>query len=163
MCRNSNLIVQRKNAEKISVEQTVFRLFWTLTRKTCISTGIFLAGLSKLLSTFPEDQLQSNISERRSWNLEDFWIVFEIFGTTAENIFQGWQNSKRCPGEQFMENTFSDEKNSLFFPILSDFLNFGEKLCQICEYRNLRIRGSFWGKTFFEIYITFHTSLDFEP
>ena len=161
--RSSNLSVQRKNVEKITVEQTVFRLFWTLTRKTCIFTGIFLAGLSKLLSTCPEDQLQSNISERRSWNLEDFWIVFEIFGTTAENIFQGWQNSSRCPGEQFMENIFSDEENSLFFLILSDFLTSGEKLCQICENRNLRIRGIFWGKTFFEIYITFHTSLDFDP
>ena len=106
MCRNSNLSVQRKNVEKFTVERTVFRLFWTLTRKTCIFTGIFLAGLSKLLSTCSEDQLQSNISERRSWNLEDFWIVFEIFGTTAENIFQGWQKSNRCPGEQFMENIF---------------------------------------------------------
>ena len=152
-----------KTSKKILLNKRFFVFFWFLTRKTCIFTGIFLAGLSKLLPTCPEDQLQSNISERRSWNLEDFWIVFEIFGTTEQNIFQGWQNSNRCPGEQFMENNFSDEKNSLFFPILSDFLTFGDKLCQICENRNLRIRGSFWGKTFFEIYITFHTSLDFDP
>ena len=86
---------------------------------------------------------------KMSWNLEDFWIVFEIFGTTAENIFQGWQNSNRCPGEQFMENIFSDEKNSLFFPILSDFVTSGEKLCQFCEPRNLRMPWSNWGNSFF--------------
>ena len=32
-----------------------------------------------------------------------------------------------------------------------------EKLRQSCETRNLCIRGSFWGKTIFEIYIIFHT------
>ena len=154
---------RRKTSLKKDLEHLVFRHFQTSTRKTCIVNGKFFPGLSNLLSKCPEEHLQSNVSERKSCKLMDFWINFVNFGTTAENIFQGWQNSNRCPGEQFMENIFSDEKNSLFFPILSDFLIFGEKLCQICENRNLRIRGSFWGKTFFEIYITFHTSLDFDP
>ena len=42
----------------------------------------------------------------------------------AEKFFQGWENSNRFPGEQFMKNIFSDEKNSLFFPILSGFFHF---------------------------------------
>ena len=54
VCRNSNLSVQRKNFKKNTLEQLVFRLFWNFTRKNCIFTGKFLAGLSKLLSTFPE-------------------------------------------------------------------------------------------------------------
>ena len=151
VCRNSNLSVQRKNVKKSTLEQLVCRFLWILTKETCIFIGKILAGLSKLLSMCPEKQLQSNISERGSWNFEGFWMVFEDFGTKAEILFQGWQSSKRCPGEQFVEKIFSKEKISLFFPILNDFLTSGEKFCQICETRNLRIRGIFGGKTIFEI------------
>ena len=99
----------------------VFRLFWTLPRKSCIFTAKFFAGLSKLLSTCPKEHLKSNISERKSWKLESFWIFFEFFGTNADNFFQCWQNSDICPREQFMD-FFSKEKNSLFFSNLSDCL-----------------------------------------
>ena len=37
----------------------------------------------------------------------------------AEKIFQGWQNGKRCPREQFMKKVFKKQKISLFFPIMS--------------------------------------------
>ena len=84
----------------------------------CIFTGRFLERLSELLSTCPEEHLQRNIFRRKSWKLEDFWIFSEVFGTMAKNLFKDWQNSNRCPGEQFMEKPFSKEKNSLFFPIL---------------------------------------------
>ena len=52
---------------------------------------------------------------------------------------------------------FSKERHSLFFPILSNFFPSSEKFRQSCETRNLCIRGSFGGKTIFEIYIIFHT------
>ena len=122
VCRNSNLSVQSKNFEKNTLEQLVFRLFRTLTRKTCIFTGKFLVGLSKLLFTCPEKHLRSNISETKSWKLGDFRIIFEIFRTMAENIFQVWQNNNRCPEGTDYWKTFSKEKTSLFFPFLSEFL-----------------------------------------
>ena len=150
MCRNSNLNVQKKNVfKKKDLENLIYRHFWTSTRKTCIVNGKFFAGLSKLLSTFPEDQLQSNISERRSWNLEDFRINFENFGTMVENIFQGWQNSNRFPGEQFMEKFFSKEKISIFFPILSGFVYFKRKLSPDLQKPQSTCAWKFLGKNIF--------------
>ena len=134
---------------KNTLEQVVFRLFWTLTRKTCIFTGRILSRLSKLLSTCPEKHLQSNISERKSWKLQDFRIIFEVFGTMAENIFRVGETAKDVQGNSPKKKFFIKRKFR-FFPILSVVLTSGEKLCQICENRNLRIRGRFWGKTFFE-------------
>ena len=52
---------------------------------------------------------------------------------------------------------FSKEKNSLFFSDCERMFTSSKKFCQSCENRNLCIGGSFWGKTFFEIYIIFHT------
>ena len=114
MCWNSNISVQRNNVKK-TVEQLVFRLFWILTRKTCVFAWKFLAGLSKLLSTCPVEHLQINISEWKSWKLEDFRIIFENFGTMAENLFRGRQNSNRCPREKFMEFFFQKRKIRNFF------------------------------------------------
>ena len=55
------------------------------------------------------------------------------------------------------ENFFSKEKNSLFFSDSEPMFTSSEIFCQSCETRNLCIRGNFWGKTIFEIYIIFHT------
>ena len=44
------------------------------------------------------------------------------------------------------ENFFSKERHSLYFPILSNFFPSSEFFRQICETRNLGIRGSFWVK-----------------
>ena len=107
---------------KKTVEQLVFGLVWILTRKTCVFAGKFMAGLSKLLLTCPVEHLQSNISEWKSWKLGDFWIIFEIFGTMAENLFRGRQNSNSCPREKFMEFFFQKRKIRYFFPILSECL-----------------------------------------
>ena len=119
---------RRKTSLKKDLEHLIYRHFWTWTRKTCIVNGKFFAGLSNLLFTCPEEHLQSSVSERKSWKLKDFRINFEIFGTMVKNIFQGWQNSNRFPGEQFMEKFFSQEEISLFFPILSGFFYFKRKL-----------------------------------
>ena len=114
MCWNSNLSVQRNNVKK-TVEHLVFRLFWILTRKKCVFAGKFLAGLSKIPSTCLVEHLQSKISECKSWKLEDFRIIFEVLGTMAGNLFQGWQNSNRCPREQFMKFFFQKRKFRYFF------------------------------------------------
>ena len=74
---------------KKTLEILVFRFSWTLTRKTCSCTGKFLAGLSKLLSTCPREPLKSNISGRKSWKLQDFRIIFEVFWTMVEKFYHG--------------------------------------------------------------------------
>ena len=79
----------------------------------------------------------------------------------AENIFRVGETAKDVQGNSPKKKFFKKRKFR-FFPILSAFLTSGEKLCQICENRDLRKRGSFWGQTFFEIQLTFHTSLDFD-
>ena len=135
---------------KKALEQLVFRLFWNLTRKTCVFTGRFLSRLSKLLSTCPEEHFQSNISERKSWKLQEFRIIFEVFGTMAANIFRVGETAKDVQGNS-PKKKFFKKRRFRFFPIMSAFLTSGEKLWQSCENRNLRILGSFWGKTFFEI------------
>ena len=147
---------------KKTLEQLVFCLFLTLTRKTCFFTGRFLSRLSKLLSTCPEEHFQINISERKFWKIQDFRIIFEVFGTMAENIFRVGKTAKDVQGNSPRKKFFKKRKFR-FFPILNAFLTSGEKLCQICENRNLSMRGSSWGKSFFQIYIIFHTSLDFDP
>ena len=88
VCWNSNLSVQGKTVKSF-VEQIVFRLFWILTRKACVFAGKFLAGLSKILWTCPVEHLQINISEWKSWKLEDFRIIFEVFGTMPKKKFSG--------------------------------------------------------------------------
>ena len=127
----------------------VFRLFWTLTRKTCIFTGKFLAGLSKLLFTCPVKHLRSNISERKSWKLGDFWMIFEVSGTMAENVFQVWQNSNRCPAGTVYWKTVSKEKNSIVFRFRATFYFERKKSARFAEpaiYVSVEAFGDFFLK-----------------
>ena len=138
-----------KISKNLLLNKWFFVIFGLWQEERVFFSGIFLAGLSKLLSTCPEEQLQSNISEKKSWNLEGFWMVFEDFGTMAEIFFQGWQNSKRCPGEQFVEKFFSKEKISLFFPILSGFFYFKRKFSPYLQKPQSTCAWKFLGKNIF--------------
>ena len=69
---------------KNTLEQLVFRLFLVFDKKTCVFTGKFLAMWSKLLSTCPEENLQSNISQRKSWKLQ---ILILIQKTLSRKVF----------------------------------------------------------------------------
>ena len=110
VCRNSNLCVHRKNVKKNTLEQLVFRLFLDFDKKTCVFTGKFLAMLSKLLSTCPGENLQSNISQRKSWKLQDFRIIFEVFGTMAENFFRVGKTAKDIQGNSLWKKFFKNWK-----------------------------------------------------
>ena len=79
----------------------------------------------------------------------------------AEKIFRVCKTVKDVQVNSLKK--FLQRENFAFFPILSDFLTSGAKLCQIFETRNLIMRGTNWGKSFFQIYIIFQTSLDFDP
>ena len=99
---------------KQTLEQLVFRLLWTLTRKTCIFTERFFSRLSKLLSTCPEEHLQSTISERKSWKLQDFRIIFEVFGTMAEKFFRVGKTVKDVQGNSLKKKFFIKRKFRFF-------------------------------------------------
>ena len=142
-------------------DKLVFRFSWTLTRKTCSFTGKFLAGLSKLLSTCPKEPLKSNISERKSWKLQDFRIIFEVFGTMAEKFYQGWQNRNRCPLEQYMKIFFKRETFAIF-PDSEQFLSFQRKFLTDLWNPQSRYPWKVLRKIIFEIYMFFHTSLKFD-
>ena len=140
---------RRKTPIKKDLEHLIYRPFWTSARKTCFFNGKFFCRVVKPTFSCPEEHLQSNVSERKSWKHKDFWINFEVFGTMAEKFFQGCQNSNRCPGEELFEKRFQKRKNHFFFDS-ERFFNLSEKICYKCETRKLRIRGKFLGKTFCE-------------
>ena len=121
VCRNGNQVYRAKIVKKY-LEKLVFRFSWNLTRKTCSFTAKFLAALSNILSTCPEEPLKSNISERKSWKLQDFRLIFEVFGTMAEIFFQGWQSTNRCPREHFMKTFFQKRDFRYFFRFWAIFL-----------------------------------------
>ena len=92
-----------------------FSSFLDFDKKSLCFCRKVLAGLSKILSTCPVEHLQIRFSEWKSWKLDDSRKSFEVFGTLAENLFQFWQNSNRCPREQFMKNFFLKRKIRYFF------------------------------------------------
>ena len=135
----------------------VFRLFWILTRKTCVFAVKFLAGLSKTLSTCPVEHLQSKFFEWKSWKLGDFRKIFEAFGTRMEKLFQGWQNSNRCPREQFMKTFFQKRKIRSFFRFCA-IVYFQQNFLPEFRKPQSMYPWEFLGKnTFWNIYIIFHT------
>ena len=143
-------VYRRNTWIKILPNEWFFVFFGFLARKTCVC--FYLKVFDRVVKTFFyvfRGTLQNIISERESWKFEDFWINFEVSRTIAENLFQGCQSSNRCPGEQFIEKSSSKEKNSLFFPILSDVFLSARNSPDL-QNSHLRIRGSFRGKTFFE-------------
>ena len=121
-CVETVIKCTERKTSKNTLEKLVFRFSWTLTRKSCSFTGEILAVLSKLLSTCPKETLKSNISERKSWKLQDFRLIFEVFGTMAEIFFQGWQSTNRCPREHFCENFFPKRDIRYFFRFWAIFL-----------------------------------------
>ena len=112
--------------------------------------------VAKNTLTCPVEHLQSKFSEWKSWKLEDFRKVFEVFGTRMEKLFQGWQNSNRCPREQFMKTFFPKRKIRSFFPILSQCLLPAKFFARVAK-RAIFVSVEVFGEKQFEIYIIFHT------
>ena len=134
--------------------------FWSFLdfekKNLCFRRKVFGRVVKNTL-TCPVEHLQSKFSERKSWKLEDFRKIFEVFGTRMEKLFQCWQNSNRCPREQFMKTFFQKRKIRSFFPILSQCLlpaKFFARVAKPASYVSVEVFGI---KTIFEIYIIFHT------
>ena len=120
MCRNSNLNIQIKEVTKILFKNWFFCLFWTLKRETGFFIGKFLAGLSKLLSTYPEEHrrpgkpfMGKNFSkEKKSLFfpfLSEFLLLAKNFGRFAKSAIY-----VSCIGGSFSGKTFF-EKFFYFF------------------------------------------------
>ena len=154
---------RRKTPSKKDLEHLIYRPFWTSARKTCFFNGKFFCRVVKPTFSCPEEHLQSNVSERKSWKHKDFWINFEVFGTMAEKFFQGCQNSNRCPGEELFEKRFQKRKNHFFFRFRAVFLIWVKKFAISAKPANYVSVENFWGKLFAKTYKIFHTSLVFEP
>ena len=114
VCRNSNQVYRGKNVKQYSWK-IGFSFFSDFNKKSCGFTGKFLAVLSKLLSTCLEEPLKSNIYGKKSWKLQDLRIIFEVYGTMAEKLFQGWRSTNRCPREHFTNFFFQKRDIRYFF------------------------------------------------
>ena len=75
---------------------------------------------------------------------KNFWS----FRDNGGKIFQTWQNSNRCPREQFMKNFFQKRKIRSFFRFWAN-VYFQRNPQSVYPWK-------FLGKTIFEIYIIFH-------
>ena len=155
VCWNNNLSVLGKNVKKLCWT-ICFSSFSDFDKKNlCFCRKVF-GRVVKKLSTCPVEHIQINISESKSWELEDFWIIFEVLGTMAENLFQGWQNSNRCPREQFMKFFFQKRKIRYFFRFWAN-VYFQRKLSPELRNPQSMFPWKFLGKTIFEKYIISHT------
>ena len=154
---------RRKTSLKKDLEHLIYRHFWTSTRKTCIFNGKIFAGLSNQLFMWPEEHLESNFSVRKSCKLMDFWINFVNFGTMAEKkFFRVVKTAKDVQGNSLWKKFFINRK-ICFFSNSERFSTSSENFHQICKSRSLRVLGSLWGRTVFEINKNFYTSLHFDP
>ena len=154
---------RRKTSLKKDLEHLIYRHFWTSTRKTCISNGKIFAGLSNQLFMWPEEHLQGNFSERKSCKLMDFWINFVNFGTMAEKNFSGLSKQQKMSKGTAYGKSFLKTEKIAFFSNSERFSTSSENFHQICKSRSLRVLGSLWGRTVFEINKKIYTSLDFDP
>ena len=136
---------RRKTSIKIDLEHLIYRHFWTSTIKTCIFNGKFLAGLSNLLSTFPEEHLQSNVSERKSRKPQGFLDKFWNFRDNSGKPFSGLSKQQKMFREELIEKRFQKRKNHYFFSILSGFLLWVKKFDRRAEPANYVSVENFWG------------------
>ena len=139
---------RRKTSLKKDLEHLIYRQFWTSTSKTCIFNGKIFAGLSNLLFTCPEEHLQSNVSEGKSWKHKDFWINFEKFGTMAEKTFRVVKTAKDVQGNSLWKKFFQNRKIRFFFRFWAIFY-FKRKLSPDLQNPQSTCAWKFVGKNIF--------------
>ena len=93
--------------------------------------------------TLTEQIFRMEVLETRGFS-KNFWS----FRDKGGKIFQTWQNSNRCPREQFMKNFFQKRKIRSFFRFWAN-VYFQRNPQSVYPWK-------FLGKTIFEIYIIFH-------
>ena len=117
---------------------------------------MFWQGCQKNFRRVQWNTYRANFPNGSLENWRIFEKIFEVFGTMMEKLFQGWQNSNRCPREQLMKTFFHKRKIRSFFPILSQCLLPAKFFARVAKPANYVSVENFGGKTIFEIYIIFH-------
>ena len=134
-----------------------FSSFWDFDKRNlCFCRKMFWQGCQKNFRRVQWNTYRAIFPNGSLENWRIFEKIFEVFGTMMEKLFQGWQNSNRCPREQFMKTFFHKRKIRSFFPILSQCLlpaKFFARVAKPAIYVSVEVFG---GKTIFEIYIIFH-------
>ena len=143
VCRKRNLSVQRKNGKKNS--WTIgFSSFLDFHKKNlCFFRNVFGRVVKTTIyvsrGTLSEHHFWKEVLETSGLS-DNFWS----FRDNGGKIFQGWQNSKRCPGEQPKEKFFIKRKFCFFFQFWAIFLllakNFA-RFAKIAIYVNVEIFG----------------------
>ena len=112
VCQKSNLSVQRKNVKKKLLNNWFFVFFGlsqekpVFTRKTCVFSGTFFGRVVKTTIYVSRGTLSEHLFWKEVLKTSGLSDNFWSFRDNGGKIFQGWQNKKRCPGEQPKEKFF---------------------------------------------------------
>ena len=158
--RNSNQVYRGKNVKKDSLK-TGFSSFLDFDKKNLSFYRNFFGSVVKTTFYVSSGTLTKQDFWKEFLKTWGFWIIFEVFGTMAENFFSVGKTAIYVRGNSLWK-FFFQKRNSFFFRLWTIVIS-SEIFCQSYESGILCIRGSFWGKTFFDIYIIFHTFSDFDP
>ena len=114
VCWNSNLSVQRKRCQKNLLNNWFFvfldfdkKILW-FCRK--VFGRVVQNTFDVSSGTLTEQIFRMEVLETRGFS-KNFWS----FRDNGGKVFQTWQNSNRCPREQFMKNFFRKRKIRSFF------------------------------------------------
>ena len=125
-------------------------------KNLCFCRKFFWQGCQKYFRRVQWNTYRGNFLNGSLENSRIFEKFLKLSGQWWKNFSRVGKTAIDVRGN-ILWKSFSKEKNSLFFSDCERMFTSSEIFCQSCETRNLCIRGSFWGKTIFEIYIIFHT------
>ena len=157
MCWNSNLSVQRKKCQK-NLLNNCFFVFLDFDKKILwFCRKVFGRVVDNTFNvstgTLTEQFFRMEVLETRGFS-KNFWS----FRDNGGKVFQTWQNSNRCPREQFMKNFFQKRKIRSFFRFCA-IVYFQRNFLPELRNPQSMYPWEFSRKTIFEIYIyiIFHT------
>ena len=93
----------------------VFRLFWILTRKTCVFAGKFLAGLSKILWRVQWNIYRANFPTGSLENSRIFENFLKLSGQGLKNFSRVGKTAIDVRGNSIWKLFSKREKFALFF------------------------------------------------
>ena len=156
VCWNSNLSVQRKKYQKNLLNNLFFVFFGFWQENPVILQESFWQGCQKNFRLVQWNTYRATFPDGSLENSRFFGSILKFSGQWWKTFFSVGKTAIDIHGNSLWK-LFSKEKNSLFFSDCERMFTSSENFCQSCETRNLCIRGSFWGKTVFEIYTIFQT------
>ena len=149
VCRNSNLNVQRKK----TLERLVFCLSWTWKEKRVFLPKSFWKVCQNYFRRVQRNTYREKFLKGSLENLRIFGKLLKNSGQWGKTFLRFGKTAIDVRGTVYGKKIFKSGKFAIFSDSERNFPFSCEKFRQICETRNLGIRGSFWGKTFLEIFL----------